>query len=170
MQLHSEYELEDELESLKVDILKGLQQLTLGQYTVSLNMLVASHVEEFFSKWYNKFLSVDKRAMELAGYDVTNENEWREIDSDFKFMVEIMNTNEDVKKLYETYGDSYITGFYLRKYEFLSTVDIEPTDLVTSRKRNTQTTRYVILLYQYRVRFVTKDIQRFNSKKALYGE
>ena len=53
-------------------------------------------------------------------------------------MVEIMNTNEDVNKLYETYGDSYITGFYVRKYEFLSTDDIEPTDPVTSRKRNTQ--------------------------------
>jgi len=77
---------------------KGLRQLTLGQYTVSLNMLVASPVEEFFSKWYNQLLSIDKRAMEMAGYDVTNENEWREIDSDFKFMVEIMNTNEDVKK------------------------------------------------------------------------
>jgi len=53
---------------------KGLRQLTLGQYTVSLNMLVASHVEEFFSKWYNQLLSIDKRAMEMAGYDVTNEN------------------------------------------------------------------------------------------------
>ena len=77
---------------------KGLRQLTLGQYTVSLNMLVAYQAEEFFSKWYNQLLSIDKRAMEMAGYDVTNENEWREIDSDFKFMVEIMNTNEDVKK------------------------------------------------------------------------
>ena len=94
---------------------KGLRQLTLGQYTVSLNMLVAYQAEEFFIKWYNQLLSVDKRAMEMAGYDVTNENEWREIDSDFKHMVEIMNTNEDVKQLYDTYGDSYITGFLFTK-------------------------------------------------------
>ena len=51
-------------------------------------MLVASHVEEFFSKWYNQLLSIDKRAMDMAGYGVTNENELREIVSDFKHMVE----------------------------------------------------------------------------------
>jgi hypothetical protein len=49
-----------------------------------------------------------------------------------------MKTNEDAKQLCDSHGDSYKTGFYLRKYEFLSTDDIEPTDPVTSRKRNTQ--------------------------------
>jgi len=34
--------------------------LTLGQYTVSLNILLASQAEEFFSKWYNQLLSNDK--------------------------------------------------------------------------------------------------------------
>ena len=73
MKLHNEYELEDELESLKGRFLKGWKQLTLGQYTVSLDILLAHNVEEFFSKWYNKLLSVDKRAMEMVGYDVTDE-------------------------------------------------------------------------------------------------
>ena len=49
-----------------------------------------------------------------------------------------MTTNEDVKTLFDTYGDNYVRGVYLRKYEFLSTDGIEPTDPVTSRKRNTQ--------------------------------
>lgn len=117
---------------------KGLRQLTLGQYSVSLNILLGFNVEEFFSKWYNQLLSNDKRAMEQAGYNVTDEEVWEEIKTDFDRMKDIMKTNEDFKKLCESHGDSYITGFYLRKYELLVTDDIEPTDPVTSRKRNTQ--------------------------------
>ena len=94
---------------------KGLRQLTLGQYTVSLDILLAHNVEEFFSKWYNKLLSVDKRAMEMVGYDVTDEDVWSEIKDDFDHMANIMKTNEDVKQLYDSHGSSYITGFLFTK-------------------------------------------------------
>ena len=46
-------------------------------------MLVASQVEEFFSKWYNQLLSNDRRAMEQAGYNVTDEEVWKEIKKRF---------------------------------------------------------------------------------------
>ncbi|MFM7852671.1 MAG: hypothetical protein ACKO96_12350, partial [Flammeovirgaceae bacterium] len=38
-------------------------------------------------------------------------------------MHDIIKTNEDFNKLCESHGDSYITGFYLRKYELLVTND-----------------------------------------------
>ena len=64
-------------------------------------------------------------------------------------MADIMKTNEDVKQLYDAYGGSYITGFYLRTYEFISTDDIEPTDPVTNRKRNTKTKKLDMCYYYY---------------------
>ena len=108
--------------------------------------------------------------MEQAGYNVTDEEVWEEIKSDFEYMGDIMKTNEDVKQLYETYGDSYITGFYLRKYEFLSTDDIEPTDPVTSRKRNTQKLDMCYYYISTELDLSQKTFKDSIAKKALYGE
>ncbi|MFM7852670.1 MAG: hypothetical protein ACKO96_12345 [Flammeovirgaceae bacterium] len=60
-----------------------MRQLTIGQYSVSLNILLGFNVEELFSKWYNQLLSNDKRAMEQASYNVTDEEVWEDMKTDF---------------------------------------------------------------------------------------
>ncbi|MFM7978366.1 MAG: hypothetical protein ACKPKO_03540 [Candidatus Fonsibacter sp.] len=79
-----------------------------------------------------------------------------------------MRTNEDIQDMYDNHGENYITVFFLKRYELVTTYDIEPINPLTIRQRNTQTHRYALLFYQYRIRSVTKDIQRINRKKALY--
>ena len=82
-------------------------------------------------------------------------------------MTRIMMTNEEIDDMFDNPGENYINGFYLRKYELKSTDIIEPINPLTRRQRNTQKKRYVLLLYQYRIRSVTKNIPSFNIKKAL---
>jgi hypothetical protein len=113
---------------------------------VSLNILLA-HDVEYVGKLYHKLLTTDRAALQMLGYDLTDENIMQDIDDDFDRMTNIMKTNQDIQEMYSTYGDNYITGYYLRKYEFLSTDDIEPTDPVTSRKRNTQKKLYMCYYY-----------------------
>ena len=71
-------------------------------------------------------------------------------------MARIMKTNEEIDGMFDSHGENYITGFYLRKYELISVDIIEPIEPLTRRQRNTQKI-YVLLLYQYRIESVTTE-------------
>ena len=64
----------------------------------------------------------------------------------FDRMKIVMRTNEEIDDMFRNHGDDYITGFYLRTYELISTYAIEPIDPVTSRTRNTQNYTCVIII------------------------
>ena len=143
-----------------------MRQMFLGQYTVRLNILLSFNVEEFFDKWYLKLLTKDHEALRRLGYDIADEQLMEDIKDDFDRMSRIMRTNKEIDDMFDNHVENYLIGFYLRTYELSSTDDIEPIEPLTRRMRNTQN-RYVLLLYQYRIRSVTRNIQRFKKKKAL---
>ena len=126
---------------------KSMRQMFLGQCTVKLNILLAHNVEELFNKWFHKLLTIDRKALQLLGYNLTDENVLDDIKLDFDRMKDVMRTNEEIDDMFRNHGDDYITGFYLRKYELISTDAIEPIDLVTSRKKEHANNIYMCYYY-----------------------
>ena len=61
-----------------------------------------------------------------------------DIKDDFDRMTRIMRTNEEIDDMFNNHGENYVNGFYLRKYELISTDIIEPINPLTRRQRNTQ--------------------------------
>ena len=96
----------DELETLKVNILKGMRHIFIGQYTVRLNILLSFNVEEFFDKWYLKLLTNDHEALQRLGYDITDEQLMDDIKDDFDRMTRIMRTNEEIDDMFNNHGEN----------------------------------------------------------------
>ncbi|MFM7987329.1 MAG: hypothetical protein ACKPKO_49255, partial [Candidatus Fonsibacter sp.] len=62
----------DRTRTIKGKYYKGMRQLFIGQYTVTLDFLEWYEVEEFFDKWHLKLLTIDTQALQLLGYDLSN--------------------------------------------------------------------------------------------------
>ena len=116
----------------------GMRQMFLGQYTVRLNILLSCNVEEFFDKWYLELLTNDHEALQRLGYDIADEQLMDDIKYEFDRMTRIMRTNGEIDDMFDNHGESYVNGFYLQKYELISTDIIEPINPLTRRQRNTQ--------------------------------
>jgi len=62
-----------------------------------------------------------------------------DIKDDFIRMMHIMGTNEDIQDMYDNHGENYVTGVYFKRYELVTTYDIEPINYLTRQQRNTHT-------------------------------
>ena len=54
-------------------------------------------LKSFFDKWRLTLLTIDQQALQLLGYDLSNDELMTELESDFKRMRDIMKTNPDIK-------------------------------------------------------------------------
>ena len=81
-------------------------------------------------------MTKDDLALQRLGYDQADEQLMEDIKDDFDRMCLIMRTSKEIDDMFGNHG-KYITGFYLRKYESISTDDIEPINPLTRRQRNT---------------------------------
>ncbi|MFM7980404.1 MAG: hypothetical protein ACKPKO_13910 [Candidatus Fonsibacter sp.] len=86
-----------------------------------------------------------------------------DIKDDFRIMMDIMGTNEDIQDMYDNHCENYITVVYLKRYELVTTYDIEPINPLTRRQRNTQ---QIDMCYYYYIN-TELDLSRKTFKESI---
>ena len=147
---------------------KGLRQIYIGGVQVILKYPLTQNIVEFLITHHRSLLTIDKKALEALGREESEENT-----EDFRRMVSILKTNSELKKMFNEYGESYITGIYLIDYNSLNIKKVKPANPATSRKRASENiscyNAYITTKLDLSKDYVYQAIERGHIKRISAG-
>ena len=75
-----------------------------------------ANTEQFFGKHLQQLLTIDTDYLAKHQKELTDE-----MRDDFKEMKDRLQTNKDQKRMFDDYGDSYVSGILLLHYKLIPT-------------------------------------------------
>jgi hypothetical protein len=92
-----------------------------------------ANTEQFFGKHLQQLLTIDADYLAKRQQELTDE-----MRDDFKEMRDRLKTNPDQKRLFDDYGDSYVTGILLLHYKLNQMRKVKPTNPKRTAKKTTE--------------------------------
>jgi hypothetical protein len=96
----------------KTKYFKGLRQVFSGEILLTFKHPMVANTEQFFGKHLQQLLTIDTDYLAKHQKELTDE-----MRDDFKEMRDRLKTNPDQKRLFDDYGDSYVSGILLLHYK-----------------------------------------------------
>jgi hypothetical protein len=125
----------------KTKYFKGLRQVFSGEILLTFKHPMIANTEQFFGKHLQQLLTIDADYLAKRQQELTDE-----MREDFKEMRDRLKTNPDQKRLFDDYGDSYVTGILLLHYKLNQARTVKPANPKRTAK---QTTENIAIKYAY---------------------
>ena len=115
---------EETAKKKKTKYFKGLRQVSVGEWLLTLKHPMVNNAEQFFGQHLQQLLTIDPDVLARQGKELTDE-----IKDEFKEFKERLRTNTALRNMFDEYGDSYVTGIYLVNYKLSQTKKSDPPTL-----------------------------------------